>query len=114
MKIYGILGTSQQIIVNDGVNYTPSEREIEMLSPRTYDDYIASASGTWVPDINKKLQELEDKYLEDRNRLMDEYNEAIILDDKEQQDSIRIQLIQLKKDLEQHKKEVQEFGENQA
>lgn len=46
MKIYAVIGTSQQTIIADNVRYNPAEGEVLMEAERPADgDYIATAYG---------------------------------------------------------------------
>lgn len=58
MKIYAIIGTSQQSIVSDNANYTPTAGEILMQEERPTPEHIAQEAGTWtLPE--KSLDELK-------------------------------------------------------
>ncbi len=58
-KVYAVVGTNQQTIVNDRVSYSPAENEIRMKSERPEGNYIASQDGVWVLDKSQKINELK-------------------------------------------------------
>lgn len=79
MKIYAILGTAQQTIIADNVQYNPQENEVLMESERPADgDYIATASGVWVIDINKQIEALDNEYTKEKAVLCEQYTDAQI------------------------------------
>lgn len=83
MKIYAVVGTSQQTIIADGVRYNPQENEVLMESERPEGDYIASASGVWVVDISKKYEELDAEYMRQKALLIEQYTDDTLHDDAE-------------------------------
>lgn len=48
MKHYGTIGTSQQTVVQDNINYSPAADEVLMTGERPSAEHIAQADGTWV------------------------------------------------------------------
>ncbi len=84
MKIYAIVGTSQQTIIADAVQYNPQENEVLMQEERPADgDYIATASGVWVIDISKKYEELDAEYMRQKALLIEQYTDDTLHDDAE-------------------------------
>ncbi len=83
MKIYAVVGTSQQTIVADAVQYNPQENEVLMEAERPEGDYIASASGVWVYDISKKYEELDAEYMRQKALLIEQYTDDTLHDDQE-------------------------------
>ncbi len=84
MKIYAVVGTSQQTIIADSVQYNPQENEVLMQSERPADgDYIATASGVWVIDISKKYKELDAEYTRQKALLIEQYTDDTLHDDAE-------------------------------
>ena len=84
MKIYAIVGTAQQTIVSDSVQYNPAENEVLMQSERPAEgDYIATASGVWVIDIFKKYEELDAEYMRQKALLIEQYTDDTLHDDAE-------------------------------
>lgn len=80
MKIYAIVGQSQQTVVNDAVKYTPMPNEILMRTERPDGDYIAKDDGTWensaaTLDAQKAAKIADFKVLRDTAEIEDiEYN----------------------------------------
>lgn len=84
MKIYAVVGTAQQTIIADGVQYNPQEGEALMQTERPADgDYIATASGTWVIDISAKYKELDAEYTRQKALLIEQYTDDTLHDDQE-------------------------------
>lgn len=83
MKIYAVIGTSQQTIIADAVRYNPQENEVLMEAERPEGDYIASASGVWVIDISKKYEELDAEYMRQKALLIEQYTDDTLHDDAE-------------------------------
>ena len=84
MKIYAIVGTSQQTIIADAVRYNPAEGEVLMQSERPADgDYVATASGVWVVDISKKYEEWDAEYTRQKALLIEQYTDDTLHDDAE-------------------------------
>lgn len=48
MKYYGKIGTAQQTVVQDNINYSPAADEVLMTGERPSAEHIAQADGTWV------------------------------------------------------------------
>lgn len=79
MRIYAIVGTSQQTIIADGVQYTPSENEILMQAERPSEgDYIADESGAWVADTAAKIAALDADYTRQKSALCEQYTDSQI------------------------------------
>ena len=77
MKIYAIIGTSQQTIVADNVHYNPSENEVLMNEERPADgDYIAKVDGTWEIDKTPALDALTNEYRAEKANLCEAYTTA--------------------------------------
>ena len=84
MKIYAVVGTSQQTIIAGGVKYNPAKGEVLMQSERPTDgDYVATASGVWVVDIAKKYEELDAEYTRQKALLIEQYTDDTLHDDAE-------------------------------
>ena len=83
MKIYAVIGESQQTIVSDNVQYNPQENEVLMQSERPDGDYIATASGVWIIDISKKYEELDAEYTRQKALLIEQYTDDTLHDDAE-------------------------------
>ena len=83
MKIYAVIGTAQQTIIADTVQYNPAENEVLMEAERPEGDYIASASGVWVVDISKKYEELDAEYMRQKALLIEQYTDDTLHDDQE-------------------------------
>lgn len=83
MKIYAVVGTAQQTIIADGVQYSPQENEVLMTAERPEGDYIATASGVWVIDISKKYEELDAEYMRQKSLLIEQYTDDTLHDDAE-------------------------------
>jgi len=47
MKLYAIIGQSQQTILPDDMTYSPAENEILMQSERPEGNYVARVGGVW-------------------------------------------------------------------
>lgn len=61
MKYYGTIGTNQQTVVKDNIQYSPAQNEILMKEARPSSEHIAKEDGTWYipqPDLEelKKLK----------------------------------------------------------
>ena len=83
MKIYAIVGTAQQTIIADSVQYNPQENEVLMETERPEGDYIATASGVWVVDISKKYEKLDAEYMRQKALLIEQYTDDTLHDDAE-------------------------------
>ena len=89
MKIYAVIGTAQQTIIADTVQYNPQENEVLMQSERPADgDYIATESGVWVIDINKQIEALDNEYTKEKAILCEQYTDAQIHGDVETAEEI--------------------------
>lgn len=62
-KIYGKLNESIQTVIDDNIAYTPAQDEILMQGERPQTDYVASANGEWVINLDevkaRKIAELK-------------------------------------------------------
>ena len=83
MKIYAVIGESQQTVIADNVQYSPQENEVLMESERPEGDYIATESGVWVYDISKKYAELDAEYTRQKALLIEQYTDDTLHDDAE-------------------------------
>jgi len=89
-KIYAIIGQAQQTIVNDDVNYSPSNNEILMQSERPTDgDYVAKEDGTWIKDKSNMINELDNQYNQSKDELLKCFSEAQLLGDTELQEELK-------------------------
>lgn len=48
MKYYGKIGTSQQTVVQDNINYSSAVDEVLMIGERPSAEHIVQADGTWI------------------------------------------------------------------
>ena len=95
-KIYAVVGTSQQTIVNDGVNYQPQSNEILMQSERPVNgDYVADENGNWIVDKTKQFNELDSTYNQSKDELVKCFGEAQLLGDTELQEELRQEISDL-------------------
>lgn len=84
MKIYGVVGTSQQTIVSNNIKYSTSQNEILMKSERPTAEHIAKSDGTWglpQPTKERQLQQLESDYQTAVTELQKSLNIAQLRDD---------------------------------
>lgn len=89
MKIYAIVGTAQQTIVADNVQYNPQENEVLMKTERPADgDYIATQDGEWVIDKTPALDALTNEYRAEKANLCEAYTTASMQGDTETAESI--------------------------
>lgn len=88
MKIYAIVGTAQQTITADSVQYNPAEGEILMQSERPDVDYIAKADGTWEIDKTPQIDALTNEYRAERENLCEAYTTATMQGDTETAQSV--------------------------
>ena len=88
MKIYGKIGTSQQIVVSDGVNYNPQADEVLMQSERPEGDYIAKADGTWELDKTPQIDALTAEYRAEKANLCEAYTTASMQGDTKTAQSV--------------------------
>ena len=96
MKIYAVLGTSQQTVIADGVKYTPQADEVLMQSERPAEgDYIATASGEWVIDKTPALDALTEEYTREKANLCEAYTTASMSGDTETAESIAADMADL-------------------
>ena len=96
MKIYAIVGTAQQTVVADSVQYNPQENEVLMNEERPADgDYIAKADGTWEIDKTPALDALTNEYRAERANLCEAYTSAIMQGDSETAQSVAADMADL-------------------
>lgn len=96
MKIYAVVGTSQQTIIADGVQYSPAEGEILMQTERPADgDYIAKTDGTWEIDKTPALAALTAEYRVEKANLCEAYTTASIQGDTETAQSVVVDMAEL-------------------
>ena len=89
MKIYAVVGTSQQTIIADSVQYNPKENEVLMQTERPADgDYIAKANGTWEIDKTPQLDALTAEYRQEKANLCEAYTTATMSGDTETAQSV--------------------------
>lgn len=88
MRIYAVVGTSQQTIIADGVRYNPQAGEVLMQSERPDGDYIATAEGEWVVDKSAKLAALDAEYTREKATLCEQYTDAQIHGDTDTAEAI--------------------------
>lgn len=88
MKIYAIVGTSQQTIIADGVRYNPQAGEVLMQTERPDGDYIAKADGTWGIDKTPQLDALTAEYRQEKANLCEAYTTASMQGDTETAQSV--------------------------
>ena len=89
MKIYAVVGTSQQTVIADGVKYSPAEGEILMQTERPADgDYIAKTDGTWEIDKTPALDALTAEYRAEKANLCEAYTTASMQGDTETAQSV--------------------------
>lgn len=78
-KIYGIIGTSQQIVIDDTVQYTPLKNEVIMEAERpSVGEYIATSDGHWVKSKEEQIATLDRQYEADKKTLQGYYLEFSI------------------------------------
>ena len=95
MRIYGKIGTSQQIVVSDGVNYNPQSDEVLMQSERPKGDYIAAENGEWVLDKTPALDALTAEYTKEKANLCEAYTTASMQGDTETAQSVAADMADL-------------------
>ena len=95
MKIYAIVGSSQQTVIADGVQYTPAPDEVEMQTERPEGDYIANASGEWIVDKTPALDALTADYQAERANLCEAYTSAMMTGDTETAQSVAADMTDL-------------------
>lgn len=89
MKIYAVIGTNQQTIIADNVQYNPQENEVLMQTERPADgDYIAKADGTWKIDKMPQLDALTAEYTQEKANLCEAYTTATMTGDTETAESV--------------------------
>ena len=89
MRIYALIGTSQQTIIADGVKYNPAEGEVLMQSERPANwNYIANADGEWVIDKTPALYALTNEYRAEKANLCEAYTTASMQGDPETAQSV--------------------------
>ena len=99
MKIYAIVGTAQQTIVADNVQYNPTESEILMQTERPTDgEYVAKADGTWgTPEPTKEgqLAQLDSEYQSQKSELISQYTDDMLHGDTDAMDADRESMTEL-------------------
>ena len=88
MKIYAVIGTAQQIVIADNVQYNPQENEVLMETERPEGDYIATAGGEWIIDKTPALDALTAEYRAERANLCEAYTSATMQGDSETAQSV--------------------------
>lgn len=88
MKVYAVVGTSQQTIIADNVRYNPAEGEVLMETERPDGDYIAKADGTWVIDKTPQIDALTAEYRAEKANLCEAYTTASMQGDPETAQSV--------------------------
>lgn len=83
MKIYAVIGTAQQTIIADSVQYNPQENEVLMQSERPDGDYIAKTDGTWEIDKTPQIDALTAEYRQEKANLCEAYTTATMQGDAE-------------------------------
>jgi hypothetical protein len=111
MKIYSILGTSEQVIIADGVTYTPAPDEIEMQSARPDGDYVAAANGTWVIDKTPALEALTEEYTREKANLCEAYTTASMQGDTETAQSVAADMADLDAWFDEEYRKIEEGSE---
>ena len=95
MKIYAIVGTAQQTIVADSVQYNPHENEVLMKSERPEGDYIATNDGEWVIDKTPQIDALTAEYRAEKANLCEAYTTASMQGDTETAESVAADMADL-------------------
>jgi len=96
MKIYAVVGTSQQTIIADSVQYNPQENEVLMNEERPADgDYIATAGGEWIIDKTPALDALTAEYTAEKANLCEAYTTASMAGDTETAESVAADMDEL-------------------
>lgn len=95
MKIYAIVGTSQQTIIADAVQYNPHENEVLMEAERPEGDYIAKSDGTWEVDKTPALDALTSEYTAEKANLCEAYTTATMQGDTETAQSVAADMADL-------------------
>ena len=95
MKIYAIVGTRQQTIIADGVQYNPQSGEVLMQAERPEGEYIATASGVWVIDKTPQLDALTAEYRQEKANLCEAYTTASMQGDTETAESVAADMADL-------------------
>jgi len=111
MKIYAIVGTAQQTVIADNVQYSPKENEVLMQEERPEGDYIASASGVWVYDISKKYEELDAEYTRQKALLIEQYTDDTLHDDQEAMAADKEEMAELDAWYDEEYQKIQEEAE---
>jgi len=95
MKIYAVVGTAQQTIIADSVQYNPAENEVLMKSERPEEDYVAKADGTWEIDKTPQLDALTAEYRAEKANLCEVYTTASMQGDTETTQSVAADMADL-------------------
>lgn len=108
MKIYAVVGTSQQTIIADNVQYNPQENEVLMQSERPEGDYIAKADGTWEIDKTPQLDALTAEYRTEKANLCEAYTTASMQGDTETAQSVAADMDDLNEWYDEEYKSIEE------
>ena len=96
MKIYAVVGTSQQTIVADNVRYNPQENEVPMKTERPADgDYIAKSDGTWEINKTPQIDALTAEYRAGKANLCEAHTAASMQGDTETAQSVAADIADL-------------------
>ena len=95
MKIYAVVGTGQQTIVSDSVQYSPQENEVMMTAERPEGDYIATKDGEWVIDKTPAIEALTAEYRAEKENLCEAYTTATMQGDTETAQSVAADMTDL-------------------
>ena len=96
MKIYAVIGSSQQTVIADNVQYSPQENEVLMQSERPTDgDYVATVDGTWELDKTPQIEALDAEFAREKARLCEEYTDSNIHGDTETAEAIIAEMTEL-------------------
>ena len=95
MRIYAVVGTAQQTIIADNVQYNPAEGEMLMQSERPDGNYIAKADGTWEIDKTPQLDALTAEYRAEKANLCEAYATATMQGDTETAQSVAADMADL-------------------
>ena len=109
MKIYAVIGESQQTVIADGVKYNPAENEVLMQSERPSEgDWVANKDGQWVEDKAKKLAALDEQFRIDRATIMEYYTQAVFDGDTETQEELKEEMEEIKDTYAEERKKIEE------
>lgn len=111
MKIYAVVGTAQQTVIADGVQYNPQENEVLMQTKRPDGDYIAKADGTWEIDKTPQLDALTAEYRQEKANLCEAYTTASMQGDTETAQSVAQDMADLDAWYDEEYKAIEEGSE---